>query len=142
MYNRRGRVICVAAIWVVAAIGMACGAGLLWEAVLVTVLTLLVLIGLRYIEPFIIPARSSLHVLQIEVAPTEGEQDISHIYAICAHNSIKIVNTTVRKADPLVQVKLTCKVENRKALPHLLDALHNLPEVRMVEIDMDGVEKK
>src|SRR5436305_11483399 len=33
-----------AAIWVIAAIGMACGAGLLWEASAVTIMTLLILI--------------------------------------------------------------------------------------------------
>src|SRR5581483_2502670 len=47
-----------AAIWVVAAIGMACGTGMLWEAVALTVLTLIVLIALRYAEPLLVLTRA------------------------------------------------------------------------------------
>src|SRR5258707_2024860 len=51
-----------AAIWTVAAIGMACGVGLYWEAVAVTALTLIVLSALRYLEQRLIPAQSQVTV--------------------------------------------------------------------------------
>src|SRR5438067_1442203 len=58
-----------ATIWVVAAIGMACGAGLFLEAVTATLLTLIILVLLRFIERRLLPA-SSTHVqhLSIEIS--------------------------------------------------------------------------
>src|SRR5438874_1344404 len=56
-----------ATIWIVAAIGLACGAGLLLEAVAGTFMALIVLVLLHYVERrFLLPQTSSEHQLQIE----------------------------------------------------------------------------
>src|SRR2546430_7155965 len=54
-----------AAIWVVAAIGLACGSGLLLEAAVTTLLTMVVLIALRPVRTWFRRA-TTLHVLHIE----------------------------------------------------------------------------
>src|SRR5579863_8810220 len=39
-----------ATVWLVAAVGMACGAGFLWQAVIATIMALIILLALRYVE--------------------------------------------------------------------------------------------
>jgi len=131
-----------AAIWVVAAIGMACGAGLLWEAVLVTILTLIVLVVLRYVEPFILPRRPLMHTLQIEMHSSEEGHSITQVFDICTRHSIEIEKVTVCKTDTGEQVRMNCLFGEKKTLPLVLDELHRLPEVRQVSIDATDSEKK
>lgn len=128
-----------AAIWVVAAIGMACGAGMLWEAVVLTVLVLIVLIVLRYVEPFITPVRaSSVHVIEIRVDSTGRSSLVKDLYDFCAQQGADVESLTVHKDDDSESIKLVCKVRNKAIIPLLLDTLRVRAEVQMVDADVKG----
>jgi putative Mg2+ transporter-C (MgtC) family protein len=127
-----------AAIWVVAAIGMACGAGMLWEAVALTVLTLIVLIVLRFTEPFITPTRASVHHVEIKVDSATTSRLIEDLHAFGAQQHISIETVTVIKESETELIKLTCKVQDKASLPRLLDELRARDGVQMVDADVKG----
>src|SRR2546423_14769489 len=63
-----------ATIWLLAAIGMACGAGLLVVAVATTLLALVVLVGLRLVERLLLPRQfSGLQHITIEATSIAGQ---------------------------------------------------------------------
>jgi putative Mg2+ transporter-C (MgtC) family protein len=77
-----------ATIWVVAAIGMASGAGLLIEAASITVLTLLVLIGLRFLEVLISPAQNKhLHRISLRTPARTGSESLGRFYEILSRTN-------------------------------------------------------
>ena len=70
-----------ATVWVVAAIGLTCGAGMLLIAFITTVLTLLVLVGLRFGEKYFSPRKAiEDYILTVETDST-SEQFMQTAYA-------------------------------------------------------------
>jgi putative Mg2+ transporter-C (MgtC) family protein len=130
-----------AAIWVVAAIGMACGIGLLWEAVVVTFFSLLILMGLRITEPLILPKRATAHSLQVDVNPEAESQVLTNLYAICARNKVEIEHLTLTKEEKKEIIKASCKVVDRELMVKTLDELRSLESMLRVDIDLEGIEK-
>jgi len=127
-----------ATIWVVAAIGMACGAGLLWEALTVTALTLIILVGFRYIEKLFLPRRKSeAYHIQIETTAVDA-QFIGQVYEICKRNNIPIDALDIRKDKDIDNVKITSRALNVAALASALAELRALEGVQAVNADVPG----
>ncbi len=130
------------AIWVVAAIGMACGVGFLWEAIATTVLALGVLILLRFVERFLLRNRpSSLFHITIGTTATAGEL-IGQVYNSCLHNSVTIEKVEIHSAQERVTITLACHVKNATSLTQAIEALHTLPNVNMVEVNIQDANRK
>lgn len=125
-----------AAIWVVAAIGVACGIGMIWEAVAVTVLALFVLVVLRSIQHVFKLRSDSGCRLQLEIGP-EAKQIVSQIYEICSHNKITPHELEVNRGSGDGEiVKLGCHMHDTRSLAAVLDDLRALAGVRSVSADM------
>ncbi len=124
-----------AAIWVIAAIGMACGAGLLWEAVTTTFLTLAILIALRYVEQLLlvrhIPHKQSITV---EAAAVAGEF-IDRVYDICHQHGITVEKLSVHTAQENDTIHITCQAKDVATLANAVGELRGLPEVRGVHFE-------
>ncbi len=131
-----------AAVWVVAAIGMACGAGLLWEAISSTVLVLAVLILLRFVERRLLQGHTSspFHI-RIETTGAVGE-NVNHLYTICTQRHVAIEKIGVRSAKDHEIVTLACHTHNVSQLTHVIEELRALPHVLMVEADIKGAGRK
>jgi putative Mg2+ transporter-C (MgtC) family protein len=123
-----------AAIWLVAAIGMACGAGLLLVAVLATVLGLLVLVFFRLLEKLLLPQLfvKSRH-LQIE-AVAVGEQFVSQICETLAHIGIRVESLDVRKEQGVEKIHVACVIPDAVTLARAVDQLRVFPGVQAVSI--------
>ncbi|HLI05292.1 MAG TPA: MgtC/SapB family protein [Ktedonobacteraceae bacterium] len=123
-----------AAIWLVAAIGMACGAGLLLVAILTTVLGLLVLFFLRLLERFLLPQQfqKSQH-MQIE-AVTLGEQSVSQICEALAHLGIRVKSLSVRKEQALEKIHIACAIPDAATLARAIDQLRAFPGIQAVSV--------
>jgi putative Mg2+ transporter-C (MgtC) family protein len=134
-----------ATVWLVAAVGMACGAGFLWEAVIATILALIVLIVLRYVERlmllrslqrFIAPGKftESQH-LHIEAAPVTG-QLTGQVYDACTRSGITVDKLSVHADQEADTVIVACRVPDATTLAQIIGELHALPGVRAVQADM------
>ncbi|HEU0000445.1 MAG TPA: MgtC/SapB family protein [Ktedonobacteraceae bacterium] len=121
-----------ASIWVMAAIGMACGAGLLAEAIVTTVLVLIVLVGLRYVEQLILPrGRANSRHIQIEADAVTG-QLMASIYETCAASQVTIEKLRIDTAQSGEIITMLCQADSAPALGNAIGSLHELPGVRAI----------
>lgn len=146
-----------AAVWVVAAIGMACGVGMLLEALVVSLLTLVVLIGLRYLERTVWPFRQpQRHTLSIEVAGTQGEVPgsvLAQAHDICRREGI-IIDTieiqsgkgikkgqkageTTEEDQPGKMIELECRAPDSRRLMSAVSDIRELPGVLSISAHFD-----
>jgi putative Mg2+ transporter-C (MgtC) family protein len=125
-----------AAIWVIAAIGMACGAGLLWEAVTTTFLALAILIALRYLEQFLLqrnlPHKQSI---TIEIGSVTGEF-LGRVYDICRQQGVTVEKLSVHTMQENDTINITCQGKDVATLADVVGELHNLPGVRGVHFEV------
>ena len=129
-----------ATIWIVAAIGLACGSGLLLEAVAGTIMVLIILVVLRYAEPLLLSRHPSTeHRLQIETTSV-GDSFIDHVYEACAHSGVTIEALGIRSEQGIDTIKVTCHIPNMAALGHVVSELKALPGVRAVHGDIHGTD--
>lgn len=128
-----------AAIWVVAAIGMACGAGLLLEAISAAALGLVVLALLRPIERLIV-RRPLVQRMRISLAPGADGGALDAVHAACQASGVPVDAVTVRKgraADGDV-IEVECRPPSREAALTAIAALRGAPGVRAVRARFDG----
>jgi len=125
-----------AAIWVVAAVGMACGAGFILEAIVTSALALFVLYLLHYVERAIVPRPSStIHYLHIEATPVTP-QFIASVYNTCASNKVTVEKLQLLTGLEVESIGLLCRVFDAPALTRVISELHALPEIRAIHADL------
>jgi putative Mg2+ transporter-C (MgtC) family protein len=125
-----------ATIWVIAAIGLACGAGLLWEAVATTVLVLFVLVLLQFVERAILPrSSSSTQHLHIETPSVSG-QFIASVYDICTRNKVTIEKLHIHAEQEGEALGIICRVPGEGTLAKVIGELRMLPGVNAIHADL------
>ncbi len=131
-----------AAIWVVAAIGMACGAGLLVEAVAVTILVLLILFFLGLLERrLLLPHLKHIQHLSIETTSTAGSL-LEQVYDICVRSGLTVEALKVRTGQELDTIEVVYRVTDATVLPHVIGELHQLSGVHTVRGNIPDIDKK
>lgn len=127
-----------ATIWVIAAIGLACGAGLLWEATATTILTLFVLVLLQFLERAILTrssSSSSTHHLHIEALSVSG-QLLASVYNICMRNKVTIEKLHVHAEQGGEAIEFICNVPGEGTLAKVVGELHALPGVNAIHANL------
>lgn len=125
-----------ATIWTVAAIGLASGCGLLLEALAATLLTLIVLIGLRFVENRFSSRKAFITNTFIIEATPGTSQLVGEIYTACARSHIVVENIEVEQLETLSVIKVSCKKAEAVALSQALDELRELIGVRTARVDL------
>lgn len=127
-----------AAVWLVAGLGLACGAGLIWEAVITTALALLILAGLRPIERRFFPRKQS-HTIRLRIAPDDVVgQVMRDVHAICVERGVAMDSIELRPAENGQIVQLMCRTTDSAALVHALSMMRDLSGVLSVRADIRG----
>jgi putative Mg2+ transporter-C (MgtC) family protein len=130
-----------AAIWMVAALGLACGAGLVVEAITATVLTMFVLIGLRWLEQRLLPSPTSqVHRLRIEADSTTGHL-LEAVTETCTRLGMTLQHLEVRTNPDGAQVELVCLVPTDATLAQALSQFQGLAGVQAVQADLEGTPR-
>ncbi|MBV8694762.1 MAG: MgtC/SapB family protein [Ktedonobacteraceae bacterium] len=127
-----------AVIWLVAALGMACGAGWLWEAMIAALLALAALLGLRLLEQRkMFEPRHSLQRsdIQLEVMGA-ADSFIGQVQEACERKAVTIERLDIKTERESKTVNLACHAQNTAALASVVDALQTLPAVRAVHIEL------
>jgi putative Mg2+ transporter-C (MgtC) family protein len=131
-----------ATVWLVAAVGMACGAGMLLTAVAATIMALTILILLRYVERlFLLGHSSEAQHLHIEATPVSG-QFTGQVYDACTHAGITVEKLTVRPDQEVDTVIVACRIPNAATLSQVIGDLRTLPGVRAVHADLRSTGTK
>jgi putative Mg2+ transporter-C (MgtC) family protein len=121
-----------ATIWVMAAIGIACGAGLLVEAAVTTALVMIVLVVFSYVEQLILPHEQlNRQHIQLETAEVKG-QLIADIYETCSTSHVVIEKLRINTTPDGTFIEMLCKADSAAALGMAIGRLHELSGVRAV----------
>lgn len=125
-----------AAIWTVAAIGMACALGLLWLAIIVTAMTLIVLHIFPIIQKSLQPTRTpeKRHLL-IEATSIAGPF-IGNLYDACERAGITIEKLELRSEGEKKTVEIICHAPDATKLATVIETLHTVSGVRSVEASL------
>jgi putative Mg2+ transporter-C (MgtC) family protein len=127
-----------ASIWVIAAIGIACGAGMLLEATATTVIMLIVLVLLRFVERAIVPRRiAGTYHLHLNVTSITG-QLIASIYEICPRNSVTIQKLSLQSEPEGEVIELICRAPGEGAIAKAIGELRALPGVNAIQANPQG----
>lgn len=123
-----------AAIWVVAAIGLACGAGLLLEAIITTIFTIGILTLLRPLRRRLHRA-SELHHLRIKVSATD-ETLLGQAYDICVESGARMGNIEIQTGNGRDKIEIECMSTTAAHLAKSLVALRDSPGIENISINM------
>ena len=122
--------------WVVAAVGMACGAGFIVEAVVTTAFAFFVLALLHNVERAVVPRpSSSIHHLHIEATPVTP-QFIASVYDTCARNTVTVEKLQLLSGKEVESIGLLCRVTDATALTRVISELRALPGIRALHADL------
>jgi putative Mg2+ transporter-C (MgtC) family protein len=122
-----------ATIWVMAAVGITCGAGMLVEAVVATALVLTILEVFRIIEPLVLPrgqANSRQHI-KVETEAVTG-QLIADIYETCTALHVTIEKLGINTEPDETSIEMLCQADSVSELGKAIGTLQGLAGVRAV----------
>lgn len=131
-----------ATIWVMAAIGIACGTGLLLEASVTTGMVLVVLIVFHFVEQLILPGVQANHQhIKIEAEAVTG-QLIASIYETCAVSGVAIEKLRIHTTQEGETIDLVCQGKSAPALGSAIGAMRVLSGVRAIHANThpEGIE--
>jgi putative Mg2+ transporter-C (MgtC) family protein len=132
-----------ATVWAVAAIGLACGAGIetmLLIALITTALVLLILIGLRFGERFFSPRKSTEEYILTLETNSISDQFMKTLYAAFDSFRLRITSNEIHKkhAKALITLNITFKRYGEKGLDQFVNALNDFPEIQSFSLqDLD-----
>jgi putative Mg2+ transporter-C (MgtC) family protein len=131
-----------ATVWLVAAVGMACGAGLIAVAAVSTALGLIVLSILRFVERLLLSRQfATTQHLQIEAASIEG-QLIGQVYDTLMHVDIQIKTLHLRAEQESAMLQVVCTIPDTATLAKVVHQLQALPGVRTVQANLHDINKE
>ncbi|WP_220195209.1 MgtC/SapB family protein [Ktedonospora formicarum] len=132
-----------AAIWVVAAIGMGCGAGMLWEAILTTGITLMVLIAMRYLESSRLMGFDVMEYDLDLMVNAVGDQRalVSRIHDICMVHKVELKALAIQEREEQYYIQFSCEAPSTVHLAKTVDKLRQLPHVNEIQFSLGGEEK-
>jgi putative Mg2+ transporter-C (MgtC) family protein len=130
-----------AALWVVAAIGMACGAGLWAAGVAGIVLALLLLAALRPFERLVFPQHGPRQLIIRLDSVDEAGEAIPRIRAICTQHGIQVDQFTLRPAKSHGEIiELRCRIKRPEDLAQAMLPLRQIPGVNAVRANVRALE--
>ena len=122
-----------ASLWIVSAIGLAVGCGMLYLSILVTLLTLVTLIMIRGLEKKVIPAGKSLKC-RLQVTLDKHPESMMEVMDYLQQRTVKtrILGIKNDPAKSVIQVNLSVKIGKHLDAGALLEGLKKRPEVESV----------
>lgn len=127
-----------AAIWMMAAVGMACGAGLLLEAGAATLFTLIVLAVLQPIERRIFHRGQDEQRIQVSVGAEAGQNALHAVHTACVEAGLPIESLGVRAGQNGDEIEVRCRQCPQADLLRAMDALRRLPGVLAIQTQPEG----
>ncbi len=121
-----------ATIWVMAAVGITCGAGLLVEAIVATALVIVILIVFRVVEVLVLPhEQAKRQHIEVETGEVTG-QLIANIYETCASSKVSIEKLRIHTLPDGASIEVHCQADSPSALGKAVGSLHAVTGVRAI----------
>jgi putative Mg2+ transporter-C (MgtC) family protein len=118
-----------AIVWMTAAIGMACGAGLWLLAIAVTAGHFVIVLGFTALTPRLPRARSTISV--VRVVYEDGRGILRTVLAECTHRAFAVASIETQRVEPAT-VAVTLELQGNGSADDLTVALTELDGVRHI----------
>lgn len=127
-----------ATIWVMAAIGISCGAGMLVEAAVTTALVMIVLVLFRFIESLILPReQGNRQHIEVETEEVTG-QLLANIYETCAISHVSIEKLRIHTSPGSDLLEMLCQADSPSALGKAVGSLQAVAGVRAIHAKLNS----
>lgn len=124
-----------AAIWTVAAIGMACAVGFYWESVVATLLTLIILRVLVLVENRMIPEHSQITV-HVHFSADAPLSLIEEIHEMCINQGLLVETLRIRKNTGENELNLECRTLDTNKAASVVQTICTLPGVQEAKLEV------
>lgn len=128
-----------ATLWVAASIGMACGTGMIYVALITTIFSVAVLVLIRFFERNVL-VKSTKNVIRIKTTVLCKEENADRIYN-CMFESFERLHEISRKQDikenDMVKIVVVADVNGKKQLEVLYKKFNNLEGLNSISIQED-----
>jgi putative Mg2+ transporter-C (MgtC) family protein len=125
-----------ASLWIVAAIGMAGGAGYYLGAIATTAIVLVSLVGFRRIRPMLLSTlRTDFALLDVEL---EGEGNLAPVVEILGRHGVRVDAIGSEREDDRLALRLELEAQPGSTLEQAVGEIRKLPGVRRVEMRGGG----
>ncbi|GER91384.1 methyltransferase [Dictyobacter vulcani] len=128
-----------ASVWVVAAIAMACGVGFLLEATITTIMALMILVAMRYLEAVVLPYKNR-HVHSIIVSSGSDKEGflIGSIYDILDKLQIQVISMDIRTkkvedGNDLRTLQIDCYCGDKSVMAQAIDKIQSLKGIKSIK---------
>ena len=124
-----------ATLWVSAAIGMACGAGMYAVALTATVLSILVLVSVRFFEKNVLTSSTkNLKRLKIAITCSNENANFVYDYIVDKYSQLKEISKKMNKDETLTKINLILDINGQKPIQSMYKSLQKLDGIESVSI--------
>ena len=123
-----------ATLWMVASIGMACGAGLYQLALISTVISIIILVSVRFFET-IMPVKSTKNTSRLEIQLTCEKDFANKIYNFVIEKYSDIFEITKKVEDNEVQIGVVIEVFGKNAINSIYSDFNKLEGVKSLTVE-------
>lgn len=124
-----------ATLWVSAAIGMACGAGMYSVAVIATVLSILVLIIVRFFEKnVLVTSTKNFRRLKVNISCENDKSSIIYDYLIEHYSNLKEISKKMNKDETLTKINVILDVNGQKPIQKMYKTFQKLEGIESISI--------
>ena len=124
-----------ATLWVSAAIGMACGAGMYTVAIVATILSILVLVSVRFFEKNVLTTSTkNTKRLKINISCTNKNANSVYDYIIEKYSNLKEISKKMNKDESLTKINLVLDINGQKPIQSMYKAFQKVEGIESISI--------
>ena len=124
-----------ATLWVSAAIGMACGAGMYSVAIIATILSILILISVRFFEKSVlISSTKNFKRLKINISCENNKATNIYDFLIENYSNLKEITKKLSKDETLTKINAVLEVNGQKPIQKLYKTFQKIEGIESISI--------
>ncbi len=124
-----------ATLWVSAAVGMACGAGMYSVAVIATVLSILVLVSVRFFErDILISSTKNTRRLKVNISCENEKSSKIYDYLIENYTSLREISKKMNKDESLTKINVILDVTGRNPIQSMYKTFQKIDGIESISI--------
>lgn len=124
-----------ATLWVSAAIGMACGAGMFHVAIISTILSILVLVSVRFFEKnILISSTKNIKRLKISISCHNDNSNYIYDYLVENYSQLREISKKLNKEETLTKINVVLDIVGKNSIQSLYKTFQNFDGIESITI--------
>ena len=124
-----------ATLWVSAAIGMACGAGMIGVALIATILSILVLVSVRFFEKnILVSSTKNTKRLKVNISCLNDDANDIYNYLIENYPHLREISKKLNKEESLTKINVILDINDKKPIQSMYKTFQSLKGIESISI--------